>query len=60
MMRLIVYLHGIDGFVNIAADRVEKDDVFVTAYKGEQIVGMFDIGSVMTLYLSEKCPTEKR
>lgn len=60
MMRLIVYLNGVDGFINIAADRVERDDTFVIAYKGEQVVGMFDLGAVMALYLSEKCPTEKR
>lgn len=24
-MKLIVYLHGMDGFVNIPADRIEKD-----------------------------------
>lgn len=60
-MRLIVYVHGMDNcFVNIEADRVERDDVFVTAYRNNQVVGMFDIGSVMMLYLSEKCPTEKR
>lgn len=53
-MKLIVYLHGIDGFVNINADKIEKDDSFVYAYRGDQLVGMFDIGTVMTCYLSEK------
>lgn len=60
MMRLIVYLNGIDSFVNIAADRVQKDESFVYAYRGEDLVGMFDVGAIMTLYLSEKCPTGKQ
>ena len=53
-MKLIVYLHGMDGFVNISANRIEKDDSFVYAYRDDQLVGIFDIGTVMTLYLSEK------
>lgn len=53
-MKLIVYIHGIDGFVNIPADRITKDDTFVYAFKDDQLVGMFDIGTVMTMYLSEK------
>lgn len=54
MMKLIVYVHGIDSFVNICADRVEKDDVFLYAYNGDKLVGMFDVGSIMVAYLSEK------
>lgn len=60
MMRLIVYLNGVEGFINIAADRVEREIDFIIAYRAENIVGMFDIGAVMAMYLSEKCPTEKR
>lgn len=54
MMRLLVYVHGVDGFVNISADRIEKDDNFLIAYNGERLVGVFDLGTVMTAYLSEK------
>lgn len=53
-MKLIVYLHGMDGFVNISANRIEKDDSFVYAFKEDQLVGIFDIGTIMTCYLSEK------
>lgn len=53
-MKLIVYLHGIDGFVNINADRITKDETFVYAFKDDQLVGIFDIGTIMTCYLSEK------
>ena len=60
MMRLIVYLNGVEGFINIAADKVVRENEFIIAYRAENIVGMFDIGAVMAMYLSEKCPTEKR
>lgn len=54
MMKLIVYVHGIDSFVNICADRIEKDDVFLYAYSGDKLIGLFDVGTIMTAYLSEK------
>lgn len=54
MMRLIVYVHGLDAFVNIACDRIEKDDVFLYAYVENKLVGLFDVGTIMTAYLSEK------
>ena len=61
MMRLIVYLNGSgDSFINISADYVEREDTFIVAYKGGQIVGMFDVCAVMALYLSEKSPNEKK
>lgn len=60
MMRLIVYLNGVEGFINIAADRVVRENEFIVAYRRENMVGMFDVGAVMAMYLSEKCPTEKR
>lgn len=53
-MKLIVYIHGLDSFVNISADRIEKDESFVYAFKDDQLVGIFDIGTIMTCYLSEK------
>ena len=59
MMRLIVYIHGMDGFVNIPVDRIEPHDPFVCAYRDGQLVAMFDVGSIMTLYLSEKAPNQK-
>lgn len=60
MMRLIVYLNGVEGFINIAADRVVRENEFIIAYRAENMVGMFDVGAIMAMYLSEKCPTEKR
>lgn len=54
MKKLIVYIHGMDGFVNIPSDRIEKDDVFLYAYLEGNLVGLFDVGSIMSAYLSEK------
>lgn len=54
MMRLLVYVHGVDGYVNISADRIEKDENFLFAYCENNLVGVFDLGTVMTAYLSEK------
>lgn len=54
MSKLIVYINGSEGFVNISADRMEKDEVFLYAYNGEKLVGIFDVGTVMSAYLSEK------
>lgn len=59
MMRLIVYIHGHDGFVNIPVDRVEPHEPFVCAYRDGELVGMFDVGAIMALYLSEKEPNRK-
>lgn len=53
MKRLIVYFTGIDRFANIVVDRVTKDDSFVYAYNDNELVGMFDIGAIMVLYVSE-------
>ena len=55
-----MYLNGVDSFVNIAADSVQKDESHVYAYKGKELVGIFDLGMVSVLYLSEKCQTVKQ
>lgn len=54
MKKLIVYLNGSDGFVNIAADRIEVDSPFLFAYKCDALVGIFDLGTITMAYLSEK------
>ena len=50
-MRLIVYYKP-DSHVNIAADRMAEDDGIVRAYRGEQLVGVFDLGVIDMIYLS--------
>lgn len=52
MLRLIV--KQADGYINIAADRMEVADCMIYAYAGETLVGLFDIGTVLTAYLSYK------
>lgn len=57
-MKLIVYFNNSDAFVNIPADRIEKIDEFVYAYRdgspfGPLLVGIFDLGVVSAIYLSE-------
>ena len=54
MRKLIVYLNGSDGFVNIAADRIEVDSPFLFAYNGDALVGIFDLETITMAYLSEK------
>lgn len=53
-MKLIVYFNNMDQFVNISADRINREDEFVYAYNGGSLVGMFDVGVVAAIYLSEK------
>ena len=52
-LKLIVYFNNSDAFVNIPADRIERNEEFVCAYKGQSLVGMFDIGVISAIYLSE-------
>lgn len=59
MMRLIVQLNGQDGFINIPVDEIESKDPFIYAYKAKKLVGLFDVGSILCLYLSEKAPNQK-
>lgn len=52
-MKLIVYFNNSESFVNIPADRIERNEEFVCAYRGQALVGMFDIGVISAIYLSE-------
>lgn len=56
MNKLIVYINNTDGFVNINADQIEVEDPFLKAFSGGNLVGLFDLSTVMTAYLSEKNP----
>ena len=47
------------GYVNINADRIERDDCVVFAYRGEKLVGVIDLGCVHMLYISERREAEK-
>lgn len=53
-MRVIVYLNNSDQFINIEADKLERQDDFIVAILGNRPVGFFDVGVVAVAYLSEK------
>jgi hypothetical protein len=62
-MKLIASLHNCGEFVksvNIRADRLEKDETFYYAYNGNSLVGAFDIGSVLVIFLNEEGKNEER
>ena len=39
--------------VTITADRMEQNECYIVAYRGDRMVGVFDLGSIVTVYLSE-------
>ena len=59
MKRCIVGFVGQDGYVNMPADRLKKDESFIYAYSGEELVGAFDLGTINYIYLSEKNPANE-
>lgn len=55
MKRCVVQFTGGE-FCNIEADRLvaaPSDEHIIMAMKGEEIVGVFDLGCVLAIYLSE-------
>lgn len=42
-----------NGFVNIKADRLVREDAVIFVYDGINLVGMFDIGVLLSIWLSE-------
>ena len=49
--RLIVVWE--DGHCNVPCTRVEYDQGYAVAFNGDTLVGVFDIGFINVLYLSE-------
>ena len=41
------------GFVNIQADRLEREQDVVFVFNGDELMGMFSLGSLDHIYLSE-------
>ena len=39
--------------VTITADRMEQNECYIVAYHVEKMVGVFDLGSIAVIYLSE-------
>lgn len=52
MKRCVVNLRC--GFVNIPADRMEREEDVIFVYNGDELMGMFSLGSLDHIYLSEK------
>ena len=46
-------------YVNIPVSRIERDDCIVCAYRGDELVGIIDLGFVHLLYISERKDTGK-
>lgn len=42
-----------NGFLNVPADRLEREDAIIFVYNGEKLVAMFDIGILLSIWLSE-------
>ena len=61
MKKLIVkYREGDEyRFVNIRADSITEQNGFVCAYAGEELIGLFDLGVVYAVYLSEEAKNER-
>lgn len=51
-MKLIVQFSN-GNHLNISVDRIEREDSFVVAYKGDALMGVIDLASIDYLYLSE-------
>lgn len=42
-----------DNFCNIEADQIWREESIVIVYNGKEIVGIFDLGFVDAIYLTE-------
>ena len=53
MNKLTAYLTN-DKTVTIDADRIEQVEDYIVAYNKDKMVGVFDLGIVAAIYLSER------
>ena len=52
MRAIVKFIDG--GYVNIPADKIKKNEEWITILDGKNIVGLFDEGMIKCAYLSEK------
>lgn len=52
-MRAVVHFTD-SGYVNFSADKITKENEWITVFKGTETVGLFDEGYVKCAYLTEK------
>lgn len=57
-MRVIVKTTA-DITANLEADRIEEAESFLKAYNGKELVGLFDVGSVLFMYKTQTTTKEK-
>lgn len=55
-MRIVV--KGRDWHCNLAVDEVERDGDTVFAYRGGRFVGMWDLGAVDCIWVSDRAEKE--
>ena len=53
MKRCIITLNG-GSYINVAADRMEKEDYMLYAYDGDNLVAAVEITAVISAHISEK------
>lgn len=52
MRAIVKFIDG--GYVNIPADKIDKNEEWITVLNDKNIVGLFDEGMVKCAYLSDK------
>ena len=53
MKRFVAQLNGGE-YINIAADRMELQNSFITAYRGKDLVAVLDTSIVLSAHIGEK------
>lgn len=54
MKKLVVYLNVKDNeYVNLPVTKIEKTENVVFAYRDGEFIGMFDLGALEILYVSD-------
>lgn len=59
MPRITVWFKDSDKYVSLNADRFYEYDSKYKAINGEDIVGIFDVDSVRSIYLTHEKPAKK-
>ena len=52
MKKCVANFHSAS-YVNIPADRLEREDSVIFVYNGDKLVAMFDIGVLLSIWISE-------
>lgn len=55
MKRCIANFKG--GYINLPADRLEREESLIFVYNGDQLIAMVDIGMLDSIWISESKET---